>query len=78
MVTLVETKGVVTNSYVVELTQREVDLIATFAGSITGEGEVRHVSSGLFFTFSGIAGADRYGMFSVNPVAKTSYTFNKG
>jgi hypothetical protein len=79
MVTLVEEKGVVAKSYVVELTQQEVDFIVGVTGSLAGCGEVREVSTGLFWTFDPLVSGDVYNKMFTNCLSVvTDYTFNKG
>jgi hypothetical protein len=79
MVTLVEEKSIVTKSYVVELTQQEVDFIVGVTGSLNGVGEVREVSTGLFWTFDPlVSGAVDNNLFTNCLSAVHDYTFNKG
>lgn len=47
MAKVLDKKEVVT-TYTLELTQKEVELIRALTGCITGGGEVREVSSGIF------------------------------
>jgi hypothetical protein len=79
MVTLVEEKSVVTKSYVVELTQQEVNFIVGVTGSLTGSGEVRKVSTGLFHTLGPLVSGEVYNKMFTNCLsAEADYTFNKG
>ena len=79
MVTLVQEKSVVTKSYVVELTQQEVDFIVGVTGSLVGLGKVRDVSSGLFHALDPLVSGSVYNKLFTNCLsAVADYTFNKG
>jgi hypothetical protein len=79
MVNLVGEKSVVTKSYVVELTQQEVDFIVGVTGSLTGAGEVREVNDGLFYALDPLVSGAVYNKLFTNCLsAKADYTFNKG
>ena len=79
MVTLVEKKSVVT-SYVVELTQQELDVIVAVLGGIGGvNGELRGVMDQVYFSLSGESSKYEYSdMFTDKTSVVPTFKFNKG